>query len=424
MTEELRIGISLALGITWCMWVIIQWLRHRPTSTKAGRKPMVVYASQTGQAQAKAQKKLTSFTDALCIPLNKLTAHHFSTATEMHFFLSTYGDGEAPDNGRGFEKALRHINHDILQSLAFTVTALGDSRYPRFCAFGKHVYQQLTQRGAQAIRPITCIDANTENAQSNQTHATLIERTLLNPDSESPGLYLLKLKADGLQWQPGDLLEVSPPIANDINQFAAPRTYSIASAASSALASSLISLIVRLHIKADQHYGLASGFLTQQCQLGDNLKVTVRENPACQLKTTNNPLLLIGAGSGLAGLLGHIEQRTLCNNPGSIWLIYGERDPVNDQHLSTQLTTWQHQGVLSDLDRVYSRQISTIKYVQDVLLCNADKVKRYIEEQGDIYVCGSLARMGQAVNQALIDILGQNVVDELLASGRYHRDLY
>ncbi|OKY26038.1 flavodoxin domain-containing protein [Thalassotalea sp. PP2-459] len=423
MSEDLRIGISLALSLSWCLWVGISWLRHKPRSTMASHQPIFVYASQTGQAKATAQSQLISFSDALLLPLNKLTPQHFSLATEMHFYLSTYGDGEAPDNGRGFIKSLNTINQDLIQSLKFTVTALGDSRYPAFCAFGKHVYQQLTHIGAQPLSDIKYIDANTKQTEDKLfgfTTAKLKERTHLNPNSVSPGLYHLHLDAKNLTWKPGDILEVLPP---EKGKYGAPRSYSIASAASDLYNDQLI-LLVRLHIAPDGSQGLASRFLTQTCREGSLLTVKVRANPSCQLTATNTPLLLIGAGSGLAGLLGHIKQRSLTKNAGPIWLIYGEREPIHDHHLSSDIAHWQEQNVLSRVDRVFSRQSSNEKYVQDILIKHSQAVKAFIETQGDIYVCGSLTGMGNAVHQALVTILGQSELETLIASERYHRDLY
>ncbi|MDO6428603.1 flavodoxin domain-containing protein [Thalassotalea sp. 1_MG-2023] len=423
MSEELRIVVSMALGIAWCLWVGISWFRHRPRLAIANNQPVFAYASQTGHARAAAQTHTNSYNNALLIPLNKLTPQHYSLATEMHFFVSTYGEGEAPDNGHGFIQSLNSINQDIIQSLKFTVTALGDSRYPAFCAFGKQVYQQLTHIGAQPLSDIRFIDANAKKTADKLlgfTTAKLIKRTHLNPDSEHPGLYQLHLDAKNLTWKPGDILEVLPP---EKGKYGAPRSYSIASAASD-LHNDQLTLLVRLHITPDGNQGLASRFLTQTCREGASLTVKVRANPSCQLTETNTPLLLIGAGSGLAGLLGHIEQRSLTANAGPIWLIYGERDPECDHHLATDIAHWQQQKVLSRVDRVFSRQNGAEKYVQDVLLEQPQAIKAFLKQHGDIYVCGNLAGMGKAVHHALTQILGQSALESLTASGRYHRDLY
>ncbi|WP_448247096.1 NADPH cytochrome P450 oxidoreductase family protein [Thalassotalea agariperforans] len=425
MSETFRLIISLALGLSWCLWVFILWWRKRPNVAIKNGQPVIVYASQTGQARAAAQSQLAILADAILLPLNRLTPQHFVAASELHFYVSTYGDGEAPDNGRGFIKTLNKINNDTLKAVKFSVTAFGDSRYPAFCAFGKKVYHQLTQFGAQPLAPMQCIDDNDPTRSRDEIEtfstATLQECLHLNPNSNSPGLYQLSLKVASLAWQPGDLLEVVVP---ELQGYCVPRSYSIASAASDKLGTNVIKLLVRLHIKPDGQQGLVSGYLTQQCRIGTEIKVKVRANPACQLRSESTPLILIGAGSGLAGLLGHIEQRALVADAGPVWLVYGEREPTQDQHLASELSSWQQQNVLTRIDRTYSRQQQEARYVQEVLLAQAQLVKQFIAEQGDIYVCGSLAGMGKAVHQALIEILGEDELDELAIAGRYHRDLY
>lgn len=425
MSDEFRISISLALGISWCLWVALLWWKKRPLTTcKAGQR-LVVYASQTGQAQANAASHQTKLASAIVLPLNKITAQHLTLADEIHFHLSTYGDGEAPDNGRGFLALLNRVNHDIAAKIKFSLTAYGDSRYPKFCAFGKEVHQSLLKKGATSLSDIRLVDAN--NAQSTLNDpltfadAVITEISHLNPNSKSPGLYRLTLKADQLTWQAGDLLDILPPNGQGSS---IARTYSIASASSHLLDEPLMTLLVRLHITPNGKFGLTSGFLTQQCQVGSNIKVKVRTNPSCRLTTEKHPLLLIGAGSGLAGLLGHIEQRALLDNCGPIWLVYGERDPKHDEHLSTQLNTWVQNQVLQRVDKVFSRQETQKKYVQEVLLANAPMLKSFIGEHGDIYVCGSLSGMGKAVNATLKQIFGSAELNTLIQQGRYHRDLY
>lgn len=425
MSDTFRISISLALGLSWCLWVAWLWWKKRPLIAVKDGQRIVVYASQTGNAQTNAALHQTKLANAIVLPLNKLKTQHLTLADEIHFHLSTYGDGEAPDNGRGFLKLLNQVSQDIIEKIQFSVTAYGDSRYPKFCAFGKEVHQSLLKQGATSLADIRLVDANnaqsTENDPSTFTDVVITEITHLNPKSQSPGLYRLTLKAEQLTWQAGDLLDILPPVGQG---YSIARTYSIASASSHLLDESLMTLLVRLHITPNGKFGLSSGFLTQQCQVGTSIKVKVRPNPSCQLTTEKYPLLLIGAGSGLAGLLGHIEQRALLDDCGPVWLVYGEREPKHDEHLSDQLNKWVQSQVIQHFDKAFSRQETQAKYVQQVLIANASKVKSFIGEQGDIYVCGSLSGMGEAVNTTLEQILGSTTLNTLIQQGRYHRDLY
>jgi sulfite reductase (NADPH) flavoprotein alpha-component len=64
-------------------------------------------------------------------------------------------------------------------------------------------------------------------------------------------------------------------------------------------------------------------------------------------------------------------------------------------------------------------------YVQDKLRAAADVLRR-VGERGHavVYVCGSLDGMAPGVDAALRDVLGVSVYDNLVAQGRYRRDVY
>ena len=432
MSDNFRIGLACVLGLCWCVWVMVLWIKNRPKTANASATKIVAFASQTGQARLHAEDFVASLTDAILLPLNQLTADKLQTASEVHLFVSTYGDGEAPDNGRTFIRSLTKISNNALKQVNYTVTAFGDSHYPAFCAFGKQVFTELAERGAQAIEPLICIDASqpqtkAQHSIANYSDVAVTQIRQLNTGSPFAGLYLIELSAANLSWQAGDILEVLPPADN--KQMASPRSYSIASADSRFVEKNQLQLIVRLLTKDDGTTGLASGYLTQSCQVGSQIKVKVRANPACQLKSAQAPLLLIGAGSGLAGLIGHIEQRCHFADAGPVWLIYGERDAEFDCHMQTELEAWQQQGVLTRVDRVFSRSTHTTdtekaKYVYQVLSQQAEDVRRFIKQGADVYVCGSLEGMGKSVDKALLEILGEQSKQQLSEQERYHRDLY
>ena len=54
--------------------------------------------------------------------------------------VSTYGEGEAPDNGAHFARQLQ-ATEIRLDHLEYAVLALGDRRYRHFCGFGNRIDQ-------------------------------------------------------------------------------------------------------------------------------------------------------------------------------------------------------------------------------------------------------------------------------------------
>lgn len=81
-------------------------------------------------------------------------------------------------------------------------------------------------------------------------------------------------------------------------------------------------------------------------------------------------------------------------------------------------------GTLKRLDLAFSRDQAQRIYVQDILHNNAEELLAWIAKDAVIYICGSIEGMATGVEAALIDILGEEKLDELRLSGRYRRDVY
>ena len=199
-----------------------------------------------------------------------------------------------------------------------------------------------------------------------------------------------------------------------------PRQYSIASTP----ADGAIHLLVRRHEHADG-IGAASGLLTGALPIGETVRLRLRPHPGFRLSpdTWHRPLILIGNGSGMAGLMGHLKAR-ISEGQTRNWLVYGARQAAVDLPYRETLTAWHESGQLARMDLAFSRDQAERVYVQHKLADASGMLREWVERGAAIYVCGSLAGMAGGVDAVLHAVLGTELVDALVDAGRYRRDVY
>lgn len=135
------------------------------------------------------------------------------------------------------------------------------------------------------------------------------------------------------------------------------------------------------------------------------------------------PLILVGNGTGLAGLRSHLRARNRTGS-GRNWLIFGERSAAHDYLYWEEIEAWRSDGMLERVDLAFSRDQAERRYVQDCLREGGQLLREWVERGAAIYVCGSLHGMAAGVDRALRDQLGEETVNALSIAGRYRRDVY
>ncbi|WP_342052032.1 MULTISPECIES: sulfite reductase subunit alpha [unclassified Cupriavidus] len=197
------------------------------------------------------------------------------------------------------------------------------------------------------------------------------------------------------------------------------REYSIASLP----ADGRLELLVRQTRYDDGRLGLASGWLTEHAAVGTAIALRVRVNRAFHPPADGRPLILIGNGTGLAGLRAQIKAREAAGHRRN-WLLFGERSAAHDAFHDADIGRWHASGVLERVDRVYSRDGGPLRYVQDAVAAHAMALREWIAEGAAIYVCGSLQGMAGGVHAALVSIAGDEALQQMTEDGRYRRDVY
>ncbi len=432
------VGASVLLF--WLSGVVIWWQVRSQTPQITGNSPLaqadvlIFVASEGGSTWGFAQ----ALQDALIHSGHRVhtgALEHFQTelATRQVFVLAaTYGEGQAPAHAKD---ALERIAKLTASAVPVTVLGFGDRQYPAFCAFAEALEQTLRARGWPALLPLECI-----HQQSSQqftrwgqalaqalgeplvldyvprvpptTALTLVARQGYREHSDEPTAILRfawPAQGGGARlghFAAGDLVGILAPGS------AVPRYYSLASGSQDGF----LEICVRL-----LPGGLCSTHLLG-LQPGDSIAAFIRSNPGFALPRTRRPVLLIGAGTGVAPLAGFIRRN---DRYTPMHLYFGGRDPAQDFYFGPEIQRWLGEGRLASVQTVFSRIPEGGGYVQDALRRDAERVRALLAQGALVRVCGSRA-MAKGVAEALDAILAplHLSVAQLKAKERYAEDVF
>jgi sulfite reductase (NADPH) flavoprotein alpha-component len=214
------------------------------------------------------------------------------------------------------------------------------------------------------------------------------------------------------------------------------RLYSVASSLSAHPGEAhLLIGAVRWQSHGRKRAGVASSYFADRRKAGDKVQIYVKPNRHFALPDDGNrPIIMIGAGTGVAPYRGFVEERVSADAKGKSWLFFGERNFTNDFLYQLEWQDYLNDGALSRIDVAFSRDQPEKIYVQHRLWQQRVELLKWIEEGAHIYVCGDEKRMAKDVDATLVRILaeplkgeeeaGRAKLKELTKAGRYQRDVY
>lgn len=295
----------------------------------------------------------------------------------------------------------------------------------------------------------------------------LSERVLLNPGSIGGPVFHVALSNGGVtRWAAGDIVEVGPrnspadvdaflavlgingnsrigsellkdrlgraalPSLDDAQGLSARaladavtdlphREYSIASVPEDGA----VHLLIRQVRRPDGRLGIGGGWLTEHAAVGSDIKARIRANPNFRAPDDGRPLILIGNGTGIAGLRALLRERVQMGRHRN-WLLFGERSAAHDFYYGNEIRGWLESGQIERLDLAFSRDQAERIHVQRLVADAGAALREWVGAGASIYVCGSLEGMAPGVHAALLDALGSARLDQLIEQGRYRRDVY
>ena len=425
----------LFLGITGTFaW----WRRQRQSRTIAGNSPaqqaeaIILVGSQSGStwdyARQLHEQLAASGMSVHSASMNQLQPS-YPQARYLLILTATHGDGQAPQSASAFLQRLAQSR--LAPELQAAVLGLGDSSFQHFCGYAEQVDEQLRELGIKPLLALHKVDRG--NPGDLELWAQRLGRALgldlkLTPVQSMPALQPLRLlsrevfgEADEApaailrfaldagrppaRFAPGDLLAISP------GPGLAPRYYSIASADEDGA----VEICVRR-----QPQGLCSTLL-HELPLGACVQGFLQPHPDFRPDAGQHPLILVGAGTGLAPLIG-FARKNLAQRP--LHLYWGGRHAQSGFPYQAELQECLADGRLTQLGLAFSQGPAAM-YVQDRLRQDATELQRLLAQGAQILVCGSreMAAGVRAVVETLLAGQGGSV-EQLKQQGRYREDVY
>ena len=439
----LLVGLgALAVPLLALTGTFIWWTRRRSTPRIAGNTPwrdadtIILVGSEVGSTwgfAATLYDALTQHGLRVHVAAMNDVRRSYPRAARLIVLAATYGDGAAPASARQFLAKLERFT----SRPDFAVLGFGDRSFARFCGFAVDVDAALAARDLRRLVPHMGVDRqscgqfaawgrllgeqlglslvlNHVPKLPTTSKLVLAERTLYGNEVQAP-VAVLKFaapKRDGHKFggfrprfEVGDLVGIVPPGSN------MPRYYSIASASRDGM----LEICVR-----KLPGGLCSEYL-HALSPGDDIDIFIRSNPDYRPVRGRGPLILIGAGAGVAPLAGFVCQN---RSRRPVHLFFGGRDPASDFLYRNELDEALDDGRLTSLNTRFSRVLGG-GYVQGLVRDEAETLRHLVQQGAQIMVCGG-RDMADGVREA-VDVclapLGLSA-DVLRQKGLYLEDAY
>jgi sulfite reductase (NADPH) flavoprotein alpha-component len=251
-----------------------------------------------------------------------------------------------------------------------------------------------------------------------------------DPDGDAATLDVMAAlqKFSGVRPHPEAFVEALEPLQ--------PRLYSISSSHNATPGKlSLTVDCVRYVVGKRKRLGLASTFLAERIQPGDQVKVYVQKAHGFALpQDPKTPIIMIGPGTGVAPFRAFLLDRRATAAPGKNWLFFGHQRSDCDFFYSDELNAMKTSGLLTRMSLAWSRDGDKKFYVQDRMREVGRELWTWLAEGASVYICGDAKRMAKDVERALVDIVAQfgarstdeavSFVAELKKKGRFQQDVY
>lgn len=440
----------------------------------------IYYATETGNTkhvatQLEKAAKASGFKTKTA-PFTKIKPSDITAIKDPVVFLSsTHGEGDPPDMGKNFFKALKEADALKTPDLHYAVLGLGDRAYKEFCACGIVLDNSFAQAGGKRFYDTALFDVD-YNAHINAWVTDIISAlkplapqgtvrvaASVKADEPVPSKGFSRLESikgrikeivnlndrgsaketfhieitfdDALPYQPGDSAGIILAAGAD-GAVPTPRLYSIASSPARSAQELHLTVAHARYTRPDgtTGYGLCSHYLATRKE-GDVLDFYIQRNNRFRLPEDNNrPIIMIGPGTGIAPFRAFVQERAERGAAGHNWLFYGDQHAHCDFLYQAEWLEYLENGTLTRMDVAFSRDQKEKIYVQHRLQQHAKDIYAWLEEGATLYVCGAKNPMSADVEKALLTVIStqsgkdantaQSYLDQLAEDDRYLKDVY
>lgn len=188
-------------------------------------------------------------------------------------------------------------------------------------------------------------------------------------------------------------------------------------------------------------FGMCSNWLATRLKTGDTVLAKQRHS-ALHLPEKDVPIIMVGAGAGVAPFRGMWEELRKSNLQAPAALFFGCRNADQDwlykEEMSAAVKLTAGCGALARMQVGPKRPLAALftafsrpdagekRYVQDQIRAQKVSVKHWIDKMnGCVFICGSTG-MGNGVLEALAEIVdgGKETVDQLRKDGRIVAEMW
>jgi len=186
-----------------------------------------------------------------------------------------------------------------------------------------------------------------------------------------------------------------------------PRLYSISSSQEAVGEEVHITVsTVRYENKGRWREGACSTYLSDRIDVDQEIPIYIERNPAFRLpENEDTPIIMVGAGTGVAPFRAFMQHREAADQKGKTWLFFGERRFFSDFLYQVEWQKFLKKGYLEKIDMAFSRDQEEKIYVQHRLAEKQSEIFNWLENGASFYLCGDMKYMAKDVQKTLLEII-------------------